>query len=151
MSSGPQFAPIYSSQQAYETGMPQEIIGTTTQIQGGQPVPSPLRNNPIYPQYNYALGASTVGGAVAVGAPHRLDADQVPLTREIDDFQRGYNDALERIAEEDPSAINAANGNGMSNNGYNVEGGQEGPQQGPNDPKPLWQQNRRQSRNLMWM
>jgi hypothetical protein len=76
----------------------------------------------------------------------------VPLTREIDDFSRGFHDALGRIGEEDESGssfygsrTNVNEGNGVSG------GGSDGPEGPYGGVRPLWQQQRRQSRNLMWM
>lgn len=113
----------------------------------------PLR---YHPAYSYP---STAGGAVAVGSRRGEASDEVPLTREIDDFSRGFNDALERIGEEPEGPVN---GNGM-NNGYNGSGSANGSGTPPgsgsgtgngegssSSTTPLWQQNRRQSRNLMW-
>ncbi|KAK0715550.1 hypothetical protein B0H67DRAFT_242965 [Lasiosphaeris hirsuta] len=73
-------------------------------------------------------GESSSGKALATGAE-----DQVPLTRELDDFSQGFTAALGRIGEEeeDRDRVKTATGAG--------------------GVRPLWQQNRRQSRNLMWM
>jgi hypothetical protein len=134
MSHGAAFTPIASSQEHYESGFQQ---GTVTDIRGGSNVPATYQ-----PQYNYY--GPLAGGAVAVGAAPPLESDQVPLTREIDDFQRAYHDALDRIREEDGSRPATSQGN-MT--GGNVAE----PQRESGEGRPLWQQNRRQSRNLMWM
>jgi hypothetical protein len=87
-------------------------------------------------------------------------SDQVPLTREIDDFSRGFHDALGRIGEEDEydnspnnSRAGVNEGNGVS--GPHGTGRTNGSDDGTGGPygsvRPLWQQQRRQSRNLMWM
>jgi len=139
MTGGPQWIPLAGSQQAYETGVPPST-GTTTEIRAGENVAAPLRYNPTYP---YAPETTVSGGvtAVAVGAPPRLEPERVPLTREIDDFSRGFNDALEKIGEEDPA--DEANATNMTNTGNG--------EASTSEERPLWQQNRRQSRNLMWM
>ncbi|KAK4144569.1 uncharacterized protein C8A04DRAFT_11430 [Dichotomopilus funicola] len=113
------------------------------------------------------------------GAERHLQSEQVPLTgplgggpmggsggaREIDDFSQGFHAALGRIGEEDeeeeerhqqqgayrdhvPGAAapaTAAGGQGQQ--------GQDAGAMGSEDSggRPLWQQNRRQSRNMMWM
>jgi len=140
-----------------------------------------------YPGQNPGGAYAPLAGAAAVGAgagiaggygTYRgvqptggLEADQVPLTREVDDFSRNFNDALSRIGEEDSSdladyyrntgttmsgAMGGVNGNGnntVSGSHYTSDqpltSAGEGTQ-GSAD-RPLWQQNRRQSRNLMWM
>jgi hypothetical protein len=142
--SGPQFQPIYQNQYAYEAGMPH---GTTTNMMSGHGVAPPLSYHPAFAS---GSGASTAGGVIAVGARSGLEPDQVPLTHEgpeIDDFRHNFNAALGRIGEEDdPATQGGVNGHGMNNNGYNNNGeGADAP-----DRRPLWQQNRRQSRNLMW-
>ncbi|KAK4044060.1 hypothetical protein C8A01DRAFT_12432 [Parachaetomium inaequale] len=101
------------------------------------------------------------------GAERQLDSDQVPLTsaggREIDDFSQGFHAALGRIGEEDEEEEEEGGrqqqqgyqggyqdhvGRGDGNAGH--EGGTLG-SEGSGQGRPLWQQNRRQSRNLMWM
>lgn len=95
--------------------------------------------NPTYP-YGYGPG-SMAGGVTAVGGGNEghAESDQVPLTREIDDFSRGFNTALDEIQED----------NTQQSNEYNM-GAYPGPR-GGGEGRPLWQQNRRRSRNLMWM
>ncbi|KAK4126483.1 hypothetical protein N657DRAFT_679402 [Parathielavia appendiculata] len=81
------------------------------------------------------------------GAERQLESDQVPLTaaRELDDFSQGFHAALGRIGEEDEEEAeeedNRERGEGMGT--HDSAGSGAG--------RPLWQQNRRQSRNLMWM
>ncbi|KAK4134517.1 hypothetical protein BT67DRAFT_441692 [Trichocladium antarcticum] len=117
-------------------------------------------------------GAGTGAGMMTMGrvGQERLESDQVPLTREIDDFSQGFSAALGRIGEEDEDQVayrdhepGAAAADSAATAG--VAGGAvagEAPAQGQgsetgstrdsNGPmRPLWQQNRRQSRNLMWM
>lgn len=108
-----------------------------------------------------ATAGAAAGGAVAAGgagaaayhgayaSPHdgSSDDDEVPLrygSPEIDDFSRGFNDALSRIGEEDEEGIeDGVNAIGMSGpNGSTGDLADNG--------RPLWLQSRRQSRNLMW-
>lgn len=91
-------------------------------------------------------GAAAYGGAYA--SPHDSSGeDEIPLRHsspEIEDFSRGFHDALSRIGEEDEDEIDEVNGNGTmsgTNGGGNGDIG---------DSRPLWLQSRRQSRNLMW-
>lgn len=107
------------------------------------------------------------------GAERHLQSEQVPLTnplgggaiggngagREIDDFSQGFHAALGRIGEEDEeeeerhqqgayrdhvpgAAAPATAAGGQDQQGEDGEG---------SGARPLWQQNRRQSRNMMWM
>lgn len=86
------------------------------------------------------------------------DNDELPLrygSPEIDDFSRGFNDALSRIGEEDEEStedgINAAGMSGQHNNGGSGGGAAAGTGDLADDSsRPLWLQSRRQSRNLMW-
>ncbi|KAG7287374.1 hypothetical protein NEMBOFW57_006885 [Staphylotrichum longicolle] len=121
---------------------------------------------------------SMMGMNLNRGAERHLESDQVPLTsaaaaagsssREIDDFSQGFHAALGRIGEEDEEEeddhdMHGGGGLGqVMQAGYRDDetaaaaaglGGEEG---GTNESasgqgRPLWQQNRRQSRNLMWM
>lgn len=125
-------------------------------------VPSSNYSDYSYPgQYPaaYAAAAAAQGGH----GQTRLEPDQIPLTREIDDFSHGFHQALGRIGEEDEPPYTGGgnmNGNGtgqFSNDltanegsGFNGPPGErQSDQEG--DTRPLWQRNRRQSRNLMWM
>ncbi|KAK3378757.1 hypothetical protein B0T24DRAFT_139085 [Lasiosphaeria ovina] len=118
--------------------------------------------------------------AYAGAGSGRVEPDQVPLTREIDDFSQGFQVALGRIGEEDEDRLVQGTGNGGGrgglddlavNEGNGVNGpppaaagtgataaaGATGDNASTSDAsyrgsvRPLWQQNRRQSRNLMWM
>lgn len=97
---------------------------------------------PYQPAYPYGYGpGSMAGGVMAVGGEEEhMEPDRVPLTGEYDDFTRGYNSGLEEIREEDEAP--------PQNNEYNM-----GAYPGPRGDRgtALWQQNRRQSRNLSWM
>jgi hypothetical protein len=107
----------------------------------------PGQNPSAYAGAGAGAGAAAAAAARAVGArPDNGEAgydDRVPLTREIDDFSRGFQDALGRIGEEDE--YDPHNSTGTANNGLGDASRQS------SGSKPLWQQNRRQSRNLMWM
>lgn len=97
----------------------------------------------------------------AYAAAPAQQGDQIPLTREIDDFSHGFQQALGRIGEEDEAYHNGRNGNGNGAPITDGLGANEGNGTGPpggtdqdaynGNVRPLWQQNRRQSRNLMWM
>lgn len=94
------------------------------------------------------------GSAGMAGADGQLDADCVPLPREIDDFSRRFQDALERICEEeDDEEISGGGGGGPGGNGSGSGGEVAGgaAAESGESAMPLWQQARRQSRNLMWM
>ncbi|ROV91674.1 hypothetical protein VMCG_09243 [Cytospora schulzeri] len=92
-------------------------------------------------------GNAAYGGAYA--SPHDSSGeDEVPLRHsspEIEDFSRGFHDALSRIGEEDEDELDEVNGNGTMS-GTNGGGGSGD----LGDSRPLWLQSRRQSRNLMW-
>ncbi|KAK4448479.1 hypothetical protein QBC34DRAFT_407492 [Podospora aff. communis PSN243] len=99
-----------------------------------------------------------------------LDSDQVPLTRDMNDPGTGYQKGLGRIGEEDEDRERLGTGTSSGGDVSDMSGAQPGGsgngqgqgqgQPGPNSPeegsgspsgRPLWQQNRRQSRNQMWM
>jgi hypothetical protein len=138
---------------------------------------------PAYPAA-YAGGSGLMMGmnpllVPANGQRQQLESDQVPLTREIDDFSQGFHAALGRIGEEDEEegpevaqpyrdhAASSSPGGGQGQHQEGAVGGQGGGGGGGDYgvggthdssgsatsalSKPLWQQNRRQSRNLMWM
>ncbi|KAK4237346.1 hypothetical protein C8A03DRAFT_16113 [Achaetomium macrosporum] len=131
----------------------------------------------------YAGGSGLMMGMnpllVPANSQRQLESDQVPLTREIDDFSQGFHAALGRIGEEDEEEAGQEEPyrDHVTPAGAAGQGQQSGQQQqqqqegaagaqggdygsGTHDSagsatsalsKPLWQQNRRQSRNLMWM
>jgi hypothetical protein len=129
MTSSSNFAPIASSYENVEAGAPPQMSHAipgygTGPIYGQSPYgQSPYGQN----TQNYGYGMGVAGGMVGPAPPPAVEQDRVPLTREVDDFSRGFNDALENIREEDERVS------------------------GPPTDTPLWQQNRRQSRNMMWM
>lgn len=130
-----------------------------THVVGG-PTPTNFNQHPQgyhYPGQNPAAYAAAGAGA-GVGAAGAYGAyaededeelhhgDEVPLRQrspEIEDFSRGFQDALSRIGEEDETELSS------DSNGGNMN------QRGSGDPnedgaRPLWLQTRRQSRNMMW-
>ncbi|TPX13435.1 uncharacterized protein E0L32_006165 [Thyridium curvatum] len=148
MSGNQGFQALHSNQDTYETGMYPH--GTTTEIRGGDGVQVPPHIPPAMQEYHQmspyttaAAGAAT--GAAAAGAygayshdgshsqPLGYEGDQVPLTREIDDFSAGFNHALERIDEHVPesgdlgeyssSSGEHVNGTMSANNGGGPAGG----------------------------
>lgn len=148
--SGGAFQPVHQSFEAWETGLaPGSTAGSRT----------PPRR-PQRPEY---YGPSDVmaggGGGAAAGdiadGDDRLHGDMVPLTREIDDFSRGFQDALGRIDEYDHRGVGGGVGAQGGPNGAGMvgTGGRGGGESGEADgeERPLWQQNRRLSRNMMWM
>lgn len=107
---------------------------------GDQPYPRQ------YPTTAWRAGAAAYGGAYA--SPHDSSGeDEIPLRHsspEMEDFSRGFHDALSRIGEEDEGELDEVHGNGTmsgTNGGGNGDIGES---------RPLWLQSRRQSRNLMW-
>jgi hypothetical protein len=132
----------------------------------------------------YAGSGAAAGGAAGMGMDmlmmgrvghERLELEQVPLTREIDDFSQGFTAALGRIGEEDeeelyrdhdPGRTASTTGGADGAIGGQGQAQAQAQAQEPGQPqesetgsthdsngsmRPLWQQNRRQSRNLMWM
>lgn len=125
-------------------------------------------------QYDSNSSGSARGGA-AVGGSGPYEADREPLTGrsngtggELDDFSRRFNTAIDHIepANEYDGRPNAQpmgptnNGGGSSSlagmSPYAAAAGYTGPDTPYPGPRgqgdgPMWQQNRRRSRNLMWM
>ncbi|OLN98013.1 hypothetical protein CCHL11_06854 [Colletotrichum chlorophyti] len=118
--------------------------GTTTSITTGRGATTPPTSAPNY---------NPAHGAFASGASRSPD-DEVLLAHqdEMEEFQRGFNSAVNRMSESDRHAAEPDHGS-MGENGYGVGAGAGANYGHPNgsDERPLWQQNRRQSRNLMWM
>lgn len=161
------YAPAHQDQEGWETGISPAVgatgLGSGSGLYPGGPYPPAA-----HPAGRSAAGAAGIYGGIPPARPDRDDlyareaGDQVPLTREIDDFSRGFHDALGRIGEEDEydsspnhSGTGVNEGNGVNRPGGTARGPgnvyddvAEGPYGGV---RPLWQQQRRQSRNLMWM
>ncbi|KAG5936041.1 hypothetical protein E4U53_000299 [Claviceps sorghi] len=81
---------------------------------------------------------NTVENASLRNAEHsRSDSDRVPLTKDVDEFAHGFNSTVEAIElDSDADTQNSET--------------YPGPRRG-GDGGILWQQNRRRSRNLVWM
>ncbi|KAK1771518.1 hypothetical protein QBC33DRAFT_156072 [Phialemonium atrogriseum] len=147
--SGGGFQPVHQSFEAWETGLaPGSTAGSRT------PPRRPQRPEYYDPSDVMAGGGGEAAGDIADGGD-RLHGDMVPLTREIDDFSRGFQDALGRIDEDDHRGIGGGGGPQGGPNGAGMvgTGGGGGGESGEADgeERPLWQQNRRLSRNMMWM
>ncbi|KAK3954466.1 hypothetical protein QBC32DRAFT_336087 [Pseudoneurospora amorphoporcata] len=112
--------------------------------------PGHTRQNSYPPAEGYhypgQFPAAYAGGVAA--RKSKLEPDQVPLAREIDDFSQSFNAALGRIGEEGSSEFGRGDGGNAVGGGAD---GADGSHFGSGMSRPLWQQNRRQSRNLMWM
>lgn len=163
MTGGPQFQPLNGSNDGYDSGG--MYHGTTTMITGGDTGLYPGQPPAEHDSYRGAYAAGAIPLAAGVyshrSSDSQFEGDQVPLTaptREIDDFSHSFHAALERIGEEEPDSADLAdhpinrggnvNGN-MSSYGASQDVGESSMDDEPG--RPLWQQNRRQSRNLMWM
>ncbi|KAI8235454.1 hypothetical protein K4K55_004263 [Colletotrichum sp. SAR 10_96] len=119
--------------------------GTTTSITGGNAAHS-----------GGSVKSGGAGGAVASGAVRSGNGgeDEIPLTHqnEMTEFLRGYHEAISR-PEGDEVRQGSAGGNSTATGATATEFG-AAPNAGGADiteERPLWQQNRRQSRNLMWI
>ncbi|GJC78461.1 hypothetical protein ColLi_01299 [Colletotrichum liriopes] len=116
--------------------------GTTTSISGGKAATTPPSSAPG--GYNPASGASASGASRSTG-----DDTLLSQQNEIDEFSHGYHDAVTPGHEESRAGSSGSNSGGAPNGA-----GAGGPSEHHNDAageRPLWQQNRRQSRNMMWM
>ncbi|KAK1988815.1 hypothetical protein LZ30DRAFT_420034 [Colletotrichum cereale] len=139
-----EFAPVPGGEMMFDQagyghpGMMPGAHGTTTSISGGRGAGTPPQAGPG--GYNPAHGAS------------RSTGEGVPLTQsnEADEYARGYNDA-DTSGREDYRATSSGSSSG--GNPYGAGAGADIADQqhaeGP-DGKPLWQQSRRQSRNMVW-
>ncbi|KAL2164909.1 hypothetical protein VTH06DRAFT_205 [Thermothelomyces fergusii] len=97
------------------------------------------------------------------GAERHVESDQVPLTsgREADELSHGYHGVLSRIGEEDEEGEEEQKRSPYRDHvgeeaGDNAAAGGTGDGNGVTsfrrgEARPLWQQNRQQSRNLVWM
>ncbi|KAK6085552.1 hypothetical protein SCUP515_00659 [Seiridium cupressi] len=109
------------------------VQGSSTQITGGQAAAQPTFYN-----------SAPIAGATMATTPI-ADAHMRTGSNELDDFSHGYTAAVGQIQhDEDRQPLTA-----MTAEDHHAESGFESPMR-PGD-RPLWQQNRRQSRNLMWM
>ncbi|KAK3323998.1 hypothetical protein B0T19DRAFT_219229 [Cercophora scortea] len=142
------FSAVNQDSEAYETGLAPPMATAASfshDLYAGGPSPfaytgasSSAAHNSYPPAdggYHYPgqFPAAYAGAAAAAAVAHdatRLDADQVPLTREIDDFSHGFQAALGRIGEEDEEYHRRNGGGGGGdlaiNEGNGVNGGSEG-------------------------
>ncbi|KAM0432860.1 hypothetical protein ACHAPT_004562 [Fusarium lateritium] len=131
------FAPLPSMQEVDETHPPPRPP---------PPPPAPIAQRTIMPIHEedeyrgsepwdppaaYGYSASAVGGGA------HMEHDEIPLTRELDDFSHGYNSALGRISEEEPRPGTAISTPGAMSSPMAAYPGPRGGGGGP-----LWQQNR---------
>ncbi|GKT45368.1 uncharacterized protein ColSpa_05549 [Colletotrichum spaethianum] len=123
-----EFAPVPGGEMMFDQagyGHPSMMPGahgTTTSISGGKAATTPPSSAP---------------GAITLPA------------NEIDEFSQGYHDAVTPGHEEHRATSSGSNTGG---NPYGAGAGANSEQQADvADERPLWQQNRRQSRNLSWM
>lgn len=171
--SGSGFEPLHQSSEAFETGLAPPLAAAQAYGHPGAPgAPSPFTYYgavaphtsyppagaghvsylPVQQQYpgQFAVANPVFVTAGAMGAAGAAaDSDRTPLTA---GGGGGYTDAvvvgptqphtLDRIGEEDEEDRGAVGGGGVSGGGDEGQGG---------DNRPLWQQNRRQSRNQVWM
>lgn len=152
------FIPVASNQEMYEQAYVPGPHGTTTTVLGGKGFADPGRHPVLATsEIGQPFGFQPPGEATVAQRPDAdgNDDDRVPLTREYDDFSRGFNDALSRIEEEESRPATAVNSSSMSGYGNGYGAGADDRDLGAWTPRggegPLWQQNRRQSRNMMWM
>ncbi|KAI0404152.1 hypothetical protein F4802DRAFT_615953 [Xylaria palmicola] len=106
----------------------------------------PLRYNPAY----MPIGMSQPKGSLTPVAEEdqSMEREEPPQGREIDDFSRAYSSAgIGQLAdddvEEDRAPLRRNEPRGTPEDGS--------PSRRPVGHRPLWQQNRQQSRNLMWL
>ncbi|RYP61633.1 hypothetical protein DL771_010052 [Monosporascus sp. 5C6A] len=100
--------------------------------------PPPRRYDPVH-----------VSGPGTALAPVEEEASTENPTREIDDFSRAYADArIGQVPDEDQQPLTIPEERAGSGSGSDSEHGRS-PARGGN--RPLWQQNRQRSRNMMWM
>lgn len=109
--------------------------GNSTYVTGGRATGQPWNHHPT---------EVARSGAAAVSTPI-ADAHMRNGSNELDDFSHGYTAAVGHIQNEDRQPLT------ISNSDDSYSGSEtESPGRSTGD-RPLWQQNRRQSRNLMWM
>ncbi|KAJ0166332.1 hypothetical protein CTA2_7718 [Colletotrichum tanaceti] len=117
--------------------------GTTTSISGGRSATTP--QSPTPGGYNPASGAFASGVS-------RSPYEDTPLAHqsEMEEFSRGYNDAINPAGHDDHRAVSSGGNSSLNPYGAGA-GASSGQQSDVADERPLWQQDRRQSRNMMWM
>lgn len=132
------FEALPSSHEVSEAGEPQQLPQAHTNADGIGPESS-YADAGTARQPHYLYDGAPPEGVMGIGdGDQGVDHDRVPLTREIDDFSQGFNSALQGIQDDDSTQPNSNN-----------MGAYPGPRRSGGGI--LWQQNRRQARNLMWM
>ncbi|PNY28332.1 Uncharacterized protein TCAP_01740, partial [Tolypocladium capitatum] len=133
------FEALPSSHDVSEAGLPQHLPRAHTNADGVSFESGDDGDVGTARQPHHLYDGTPSDGVVGVwGGGQDVDPDRVPLTREIDDFSQGFNSALQGIQDDDSTHANANN-----------MGAYPGPRRGSGGI--LWQQNRRQPRNLVWM
>ncbi|KAF4982449.1 hypothetical protein FZEAL_1967 [Fusarium zealandicum] len=129
------FAPLPSVQEVDETPMrppppaPLAQRSLAPVREDGYPRPEPWE-----PPAAYGYGS---GSGAAVGAGGQMEHDEMPLTREQEEFFHSYNQGLGRISEENPRPGTAISTPGTMSSPVSAYPGPRGGGGGP-----LWQQNR---------
>ncbi|KND93202.1 hypothetical protein TOPH_02452, partial [Tolypocladium ophioglossoides CBS 100239] len=132
------FEALPSSHEVSESRLPQHLPRAYTNADGISLESSDGDVGTARQSHHVYDGAPPEGAMRTRGGDLDVDPDRVPLTREIDDFSQGFNSALQGIQDDDSTQPNSDN-----------MGAYPGPRRGSGGI--LWQQNRRQARNLMWM
>ncbi|KAI1856777.1 hypothetical protein JX265_011418 [Neoarthrinium moseri] len=176
-SHGAAFAPLPTWQEEEEPATPQPRLN---QPYSNQPYsvadqPANMYNEPrsapdppvnTYNPYDMGVAHSTFGGDPSAAGPVGYDPVHVagggvggtPIadtytrsdSREIDDFSHGYTAALGHMQDEDRQPLTVVNPDDHHHD-HDYDHDERPGSPIRNSDRPLWQQNRRQSRNLMWM
>ncbi|KAJ6447144.1 transmembrane alpha-helix domain-containing protein [Purpureocillium lavendulum] len=133
------FEALPSSHEASERDLPLQVPHRN--VDGVSPESADGDVGTAYPHDYLRDGVPPEGVMSSRGHDYGLEQDRVPLTREIDDFSHGFNSALENIQEDDSPT--------QPNTDYMAS--YPGPRRTRGGGGILWQQNRRQARNPMWM
>ena len=95
------FEALPSSQEVSENRLPQQLPQAHTNADGISPESNDADGDIAHqPHYLYD-GAPPEGVIGLARGDQDMDADHVPLTREIDDFSQGFNSALQDIQDDD--------------------------------------------------
>jgi hypothetical protein len=101
-----------------------------------------MRYNPVYMAVGMPKGSLTP----VVEEEQPLEREE-PQGREIDDFSRAYSNAgLGQLTDDDVEEDRAP----LRGNAHNILEEDSSPRRSGGH-RPLWQQNRQQNRNLMWL
>jgi len=164
MGHGAAFAPLptWSDEDQYQHGQDYPRRSSESQL---PMVPPPLQQHPAFHQQPMLSVGTGLTPVVEEGHEDYYTDSHSTRGREIDDFSRAYSSAGigETSSQEDSergplaAALNAIGSNPYSSTSDQGHLGSDSDDQGrPERPKrggsgPLWQQNRQQSRNMMWM